>query len=121
MARILLVEDDRWSRRIVVDLLCYAGHVPTEAHDMATARAALAEHGPFALVLLDIQFPGGSGVELLRELRADPATATIPVIALTAAAMAGDRERFLAQGFTAYMSKPIDVRSFASTIAGYLP
>jgi two-component system cell cycle response regulator DivK len=121
MARILVVEDDEWSRRIVVDLLERGPHVVVEARDMASARAALAPDQPAPeLVLLDIQFPGGTGVDLLRELRADARLAAVPVIALTASAMSGDRERFLAQGFTAYLSKPIDVRSFVATIEGYL-
>lgn len=118
MARILVVEDDEWSRRIVVELLEMHGHEAVQAVDAASARAALTQ-GP-ELVLLDIQFPGGSGEQLLAEVRASASFAELPVIALTASAMSGDRERFLRLGFTAYMSKPIDVRTFASTIDHYL-
>jgi len=118
MARILVVEDDEWSRRIVVELLQMRGHDVIEATDATSARAAL-EHSP-ELVLLDIQFPGGNGIDLLGEIRANGTLAQLPVIALTASAMRGDRERFLRQGFTAYMSKPIDVKVFAQTIEGFL-
>lgn len=115
MARILVVEDDEWSRRIVVDLLQMRGHEVIEAADYTTARAGFAQ-GP-ALVLLDIQFPGGNGVDMLREMRP---TFDRPIIALTASAMSGDRERFLEQGFTAYLSKPIDVKTFCATIESFL-
>jgi CheY-like chemotaxis protein len=118
MARILVVEDDEWSRRIVVDLLRMRGHEVIEALDDASARAGFAQ-GP-ALVLLDIQFPGGNGVDLLREIRNDAAFAKLPIVALTASAMSGDRERFLQQGFTAYMSKPIDVKGFCATVEAFL-
>jgi CheY-like chemotaxis protein len=118
MARVLVVEDDEWSRRIVVELLELRGHEPIQAVDAASARVGL-ERRP-DLVLLDIQFPGGSGVELIAEIRSDATLARLPVIALTASAMTGDRERFLREGFTAYMSKPIDVRSFAATIEHHL-
>jgi len=118
MARILVVEDDEWSRRIVVELLQMRGHDVIEAADAAAARRGLGEQPQ--LVLLDIQFPGGSGELLLAEVRASDQLARLPVIALTASAMRGDRERFLRLGFTAYMSKPIDVKTFATTIEHYL-
>jgi len=120
MARILVVRDDVLSRHLVRDLLERdARHEVIEAWDAASARAGMAEQPD--LVLLDIQFPGGNGVELLRALRASGERgAALPVIALTASAMSGDRERFLEQGFTGYLSKPLDVRSFLTTIEGYL-
>jgi two-component system cell cycle response regulator DivK len=118
MARILVVEDDEWSRRIVVDLLQMRGHDVIEAVDADSARAGLTQAPE--LVLLDIQFPGGNGLEILGEARTDPGLAGLPVIALTASAMSGDRERFLRQGFTAYMSKPIDVKTFGPTVESYL-
>lgn len=118
MARILVVEDDDWSRRIVVELLQMRGHEVLEAVDAPSARAALAQRPE--IVLLDIQFPGGNGIELLGEIRASETLQALPVIALTASAMRGDRERFLRQGFTAYLSKPIDVKAFGSTVESYL-
>ncbi len=117
MAKILVVEDDPWSQRIVCELLQMRGHDVLAASDVPAARALLAD-GP-ELVLLDIHVPGGGGETLLREIRATAELSALPVIALTASAMAGDRERLLRTGFTAYMSKPIDVRSFGDTIEVY--
>jgi two-component system cell cycle response regulator DivK len=118
MGRILIVEDDPWSRRIVCDLLEMHGHEVLAAADVAAARTLL-EAQP-ALVLLDIHVPGGGGQALLAEIRAREGMAALPVIAFTASAMAGDRERFLKEGFTGYLSKPIDVKEFARAIASYL-
>jgi two-component system cell cycle response regulator DivK len=65
---------------------------------------------------MDIQMPGVDGVEALRRLRADDRTAAIPVLAVTAQAMQGDRERFLAEGFDGYLSKPVNVRELIGTV-----
>jgi CheY-like chemotaxis protein len=118
MARILVVEDDPWSQRIVIELLEMRGHEVLAAATVETAREQLS-HRP-ELVLLDIHIPGGGGELVLREIRANPAQSALPVIALTASAMTGDRERFLREGFTAYMSKPIDVKTFGATVEGYV-
>lgn len=114
MARVLVVEDDPWSQRIVTDLLEMRGHEVIMASDVASARRELANQPQ--VVLLDIHIPGGGGEVLLREIRASAERASLPVIALTASAMTGDKERFLQLGFTAYMSKPIDVKMFCPTI-----
>lgn len=119
MSMILIVEDDPWSQRIVCDLLEMRGHEVLAASTVDDARKLLAQRPE--LVLLDIHIPGGGGEALLREIRAGAgADANLPVIALTASAMAGDRERFLRAGFSAYLSKPIDVPSFGATIERYL-
>ena len=78
-----------------------------------------AEHCP-DLVLMDIQLPDIDGVEALGRLRADERTASVPVLALTAQAMDGDRERFLAAGFDGYLSKPVDIVDFVATVAALL-
>jgi CheY-like chemotaxis protein len=114
MARFLVVEDDPWSQHLVCEVLKMDGHDVSAASSVQHARAALAEK-PDA-VLLDIHIPGGGGETLLREIRSDPELAELPVIALTASAMQGDRERFLSEGFTGYLSKPIDVRTFCKSI-----
>src|SRR5207245_11155123 len=72
------------------------------------------------LILMDIQLPGMDGLALTRRLKADPATANIPVVALTAHAMTGDREQTLAAGCAGYISKPIDTRSFAGQVREFL-
>jgi two-component system, cell cycle response regulator DivK len=76
-------------------------------------------HGP-RLILMDIQLPDLDGVAALRELRADPRTAAIPLVALTAFAMKEDRERFLQAGFDGYLAKPIDVRTFPQQIRNFV-
>lgn len=118
IGRILVVEDDLWSRRIVCDLLEMRGHEVFAATGVSEARALLTRRPH--LVLLDIHIPGGGGELLLREIRATPELASLPVVAFTASAMHGDRERLLRLGFTAYLSKPIDVASFGQAIEQHL-
>lgn len=118
MGRILVVEDDPWSRRIVTDLLEMKAHEVLAADSVERAREMLGRAPE--LVLLDIHVPGGGGEALLAEIRAHATLRDLPVIAFTASAMAGDRERFLRQGFTSYLSKPIDVRAFGEIIERYL-
>ena len=117
MARILVVEDDLWSRRLVFELLMMRGHDVLCAAGVSDGRAQL-DSVRFDAVLLDINIPGGGGEILLREIR--EYNAVIPVIAFTASTMAGDRERFLSEGFTGHISKPIDVKSFGETVESYL-
>ena len=90
------------------DVLAATGYRTLEATTGEQAFELAFEHGP-DLVLMDIQLPDIDGVEVLRRLRADERTASISVLALTAQAMHGDREQFLAAGFDGYMSKPVDV------------
>jgi CheY-like chemotaxis protein len=118
MAKILVVEDDPWSQRIVVELLEMRGHDVIAAADVASARDQLANEPE--IVLLDTHIPGGGGEKLLKEIREHVAYARLPVIALTASAMLGEREHFLRKGFTAYLSKPIDIRSFGPTVEYYV-
>jgi CheY-like chemotaxis protein len=117
MARILVVEDDLWSRRLVFELLMLRGHDVLCATGVSDGRAQL-ESVRFDIVLLDINIPGGGGELLLREIR--EYNAVLPVIAFTASTMAGDRERFLAEGFTGHVSKPINVKSFSETVERFL-
>ena len=72
------------------------------------------------LILMDIQLPGEDGLAVTRLLKADPATASIPIVALTAHAMAGDREQALAAGCSGYISKPIDTRTFGDQVREFL-
>ena len=119
MANVLVVDDDMWSRHIAMRLLERRGHHVEAAADMRTARAVIGERlGAFDVVLLDLNLPGGSGEILLREIH--ERDYELPVIAVTANAMAGERERLLRMGFTAYLSKPIDVATFAAHVEQYL-
>jgi CheY-like chemotaxis protein len=117
-AKILLVEDNVVNRRLVRDLLVHRGHSIIEAANVREARERLDESIDLALV--DLQIPGGSGEDVLHDIRGRPFGRTLPVIVVTASAMAGERERLLAAGFDAYLSKPIDTRTFGPTIESFL-
>jgi len=105
---ILVVEDNDKNMKLVRDVLGATGYRTLEATTGARAVELAAEHEP-DLVLMDVRLPDIDGVETLTRLRAGTHTASIPVLALTAEAMRGDRERFLEAGFDGYLSKPVDV------------
>ncbi len=106
--RILVVEDHERNMKLVRDVLNANGYETLEATTGAGAVALATEHVP-DLVLMDIQLPDIDGVEALAQLRDDERTASVPVLAVTAQAMHGDRERFLAAGFDGYLSKPVNI------------
>ena len=114
-AQVLVVEDNEKNMKLFRDVLQASGYRLLEATTGERAMELAAEHRP-NLVLMDIQLPDIDGVEALGRLRADARTASIPVVALTAQAMHGDRERFLDAGFDAYISKPVDVVEFVKTV-----
>jgi two-component system cell cycle response regulator DivK len=107
-ARILLVEDNDRNMKLLRDVLQASGYATVEATTGEDGVTLAREHRP-GLVLMDVHLPGIDGVEALARLRGDERTAAIPVLALTAQAMRGDRERFLEAGFDGYVSKPVDV------------
>ena len=109
---VLIVEDNRQNLELVQFLLEEAGHDVRAAYDARGARAELERAVP-DLVLMDMQLPGTDGLELVAELRADARFRHLPIVALTAHALRGDRERFLAGGCDGYIPKPIDVATFA--------
>ena len=106
--RVLIVEDNEKSMKLFRDVLAATGYRTLEATTGGQAFELAVEHGP-DLVLMDIQLPDVDGVEALKRLRADERIAPVPVLALTAQAMHGDREQFLAAGFDGYISKPVDI------------
>ena len=114
-AQVLVVEDNEKNMKLFRDVLQASGYRLLEATTGERAMELAAEHQP-NLVLMDIQLPDIDGVDALGRLRADARTASIPVVALTAQAMHGDRERFLDAGFDAYISKPVDVLEFVKTV-----
>ena len=105
MKTIAVIEDNA-DNRLLLGALLGEQYQVVEYEDGLDALAGMRRQPP-DLVLLDISLPGMDGSEVLRRLRAEPALRHLPVIALTAHAMAGDRERFLAQGFDDYVTKPI--------------
>jgi two-component system cell cycle response regulator DivK len=115
---VLIVEDNEKSMKLLRDVLVATGYGTLEATTGEDAVSLALSHTP-ALVLMDVQLPGIDGVEALVRLRRDARTETIPVLALTAQAMHGDRERFLEAGFDGYLSKPMDVAELLHTVAEY--
>lgn len=117
----LAVVEDNPDNRLLLQALLDDKYDIDEYEDGPSALAGMAASPP-ALALLDISLPGMDGSEVLRRLRATPALAATPVIALTAHAMSGDRERFLAEGFDGYVTKPIvDEEILYAAIAALLP
>jgi two-component system, cell cycle response regulator DivK len=106
--QVLVVEDNERNMKLFRDILQATGYRTLEATSGEEALALAAEHLP-DLVLMDIQLPDIDGVEALVRLRASERTAGLPVLALTAQAMQGDRDRFLEAGFDGYVSKPVNV------------
>jgi two-component system cell cycle response regulator DivK len=120
VARILLVEDTPANLALASKLLRAAGHEVLTTETGAAAIALARDRLP-DLVLMDLGLPDMDGWQALREIRADQRAAGLLVVAFTADAMLGDRERALAGGFDGYMSKPIDFATFAESVEGYLP
>jgi len=118
-ARILVVEDDLGNRRIVVKILTTAGHRALEAPDGASAIAVARQEHP-DLIIMDLALPGMDGWEASRRLKADPDTADIPIIALTAFAMRGDEERAREAGCDAYLSKPCRPQTIRDAVQRFL-
>ena len=119
-AGVLVVEDNPHSLELMSYLLDTAGYTVHCARSGAEA-VRLAEHERVDVVLLDLQLPDVDGYQVLRMLRAQPRIAAVNIVAVTAVAMVGDRERTLAAGFDHYMPKPINPRTFVAEIADWLP
>ena len=116
MARVLVVEDNPANLKLVTMLLDRAGHEVLAALDAETALTLARQVAP-DLVLMDVQLPGMDGLTATALLKADPVTARIPIIALTADAMVGDAERLMAQGFDDAHPKPIAPAGLLATVA----
>jgi CheY-like chemotaxis protein len=116
---ILLVEDNEVNRRLAGFLLRSQGYEVREATTALAAFEMLDKERP-DLIVMDIQLPGIDGLEATRKLKEQPATADIPVIAVTSYAMKGDREKALAAGCAGYVTKPIDKNTFIQEVAAQL-
>jgi two-component system cell cycle response regulator DivK len=112
---ILLVEDNERNRKLAHDVLVHQGYRVTDAESAEEALRLVREESP-RLVLMDIHLPGMDGIAALQQLRADPATRAIPVMAVTASAMTHDRAKIMAAGFDGYQSKPISVKPFLAAV-----
>ena len=115
MKLILIVEDNDKNLKLVRDVLQVKGYATVEAGN-AEDGIALARARKPDLVLMDIQLPGMSGIDAIGVLRADPATAGIPVVAVTASVMPQDRNKITEAGFDAYLGKPINLKEFLDTV-----
>jgi CheY-like chemotaxis protein len=116
---VLIVEDNQANMLLTRAVLERAGFSTEEAHSAEEAHNLLAEMRP-DLILMDLQLPGKDGLEFARELRSDPDTADIPIVAVSSYAMKDDRWRVLSAGCDGYITKPIDTRSFASQVQDIL-
>jgi two-component system, cell cycle response regulator DivK len=112
---ILIIEDNEKNRKLARDVLAFNGYRLLEAETGEDGVQLAREHRP-DLVLMDIQLPGIDGIAALRQLRGDPGTQHIPVIAVTASAMTHDRQKIMAAGFDAYQSKPLNVKEFVAAV-----
>ena len=116
---ILIVEDDPKNLKLIRDLLQIRGYTALEATDgkqgVDMARAKMPD-----LILMDIQMPVMDGFEAISILKADPVTKSIPIIALTAFAMQGDKEKCMEAGCNDYITKPLDTRAFVTKVREYL-
>ena len=112
---ILIVEDNEKNRKLIRDVLQVKGYQTLETETAEEGHNLAVKNHP-ALILMDIQLPGMDGITALKQLRADPITKTIPVIAITASAMSYNRQAMLAEGFDGYQSKPVSVKDFLEEV-----
>ncbi len=118
-SRILVVEDNELNMKLIRAILGFSGYEIVEAMDGETALELIRANRP-DLILMDVQLPRMSGLEATEILKNDPGTQDIPVIAMTAYALRGDREKILEAGCDGYVSKPIDTRALPGLLAEYL-
>ena len=108
---ILIIEDNEKNRKLARDVLQVKGYKTIESETAEDGFKLALDKSP-ALVLMDIQLPGMDGITALKQLRANPQTKSVPVIAITASTMTNNRQAMLAEGFDGYQSKPISVKDF---------
>jgi two-component system cell cycle response regulator DivK len=116
---VLIVDDNEKNTKLARDVLRFAGFRTIEAGSGEAGFSLAVEHLP-DVILMDIRLPDMEGTFVLRNLKEEPRTAQIPVVALTSFAMKGDRESFLEAGFDGYLEKPISVKAFPDQVRRYL-
>ena len=119
MSLILIVEDNEKNMKLVRDVLQVKGYTTIEAGTGEDGVRLATERQP-DLILMDIQLPGISGIEALRLLRANPDTAAIPAIAVTASVMQQDRNQITEAGFDGYLGKPLNLKEFLDAVRSML-
>ena len=119
MARILVIEDNPANRELMVYLLTAFHHTPLEAADGHVGLETASRVQP-DLILCDLQLPHLDGYALIQHFKSEPRLKNIPVIAVTALAMVGDREKVISAGFNGYIAKPINPETFVSEIECFL-
>ncbi|TMA92955.1 MAG: response regulator [Deltaproteobacteria bacterium] len=112
---ILIIEDNEKNRKLARDVLQVKGYNTIESETAEEGLKLAAEKSP-ALILMDILLPGMDGITALKQLRADPTTKNIRVIAFTASAMTNNRTSMLAEGFDGYQTKPISLKDFIGEV-----
>ncbi len=112
---ILIIEDNEKNRKLVRDVLQVKGYKTIETETAEEGLKLALEKSP-DLILMDIQLPGMDGITALKQLRADPKTKGIAVVAVTASAMTHNRQTMLAEGFDGYQTKPISLRDFLDEV-----
>ena len=115
MSLVLIVEDNEKNLKLVRDVLQVKGYETIEAVSAEDGLRLARERMP-GLILMDIQLPGMSGIDALKALRAEPATAGIPVIAITASVMQQDRQEIMKAGFDGFIEKPVNLRNLLDTV-----
>jgi CheY-like chemotaxis protein len=112
---ILIIEDNEKNRKLCRDVLQVKGYQTIESETAEDGLKLAAEQSP-ALILMDIQLPGMDGIAAMKQLKADPTTEGIPIIAITASAMTNNRSAMLAEGFDGYQTKPITLKDFLGEV-----
>ena len=119
MARILAIEDNPTNLELMAYLLRAFGYEVLEATDGEVGLAVARRERP-DLIICDVQMPGVDGYEVARQLKSDPTLRMIPLLAITALAMVGDRDKVLAAGFDGYIAKPLTPQTFVQQVAAFL-
>ena len=115
MSLILIVEDNEKNLKLVRDVLQVKGYETLDAGTAEDGLKIARERKP-DLILMDIQLPGMNGIDALKALRADPGTAGIPVVAITASVMQQDRAQIVNAGFDGFIEKPVNLKNLFDTV-----
>ncbi|MBA4053873.1 MAG: response regulator [Marivirga sp.] len=119
MKTIMIIDDNNSNLKLAGDLLEFEGFEVVRCLDAVSALDSLENIHP-DLILMDLALPGMSGLQLTQKLKSEPGTCSIKIVALTASAMKGDKERILHAGCDGYIPKPIDTRTFKDQVNPYL-